>query len=170
MRVRHLLASLSAASLLLSGCERKEENEAHEFTAQDEAAIRAAGDSVVTYVRAANWASWAGLFSDDAVFHPSNGKALQGRTAIENWGKTLPPIEHFEFFDVKVVGSGDLAYYTSGVAIKMKDVPADTSKQLAVFKHTDGGWKVVAGSVNSDLPLPGAAPATKTSTKTKRPG
>ena len=47
MRVRFCFAGLAIASLLLSGCEKKEAEEAHEFSAQDEAVIRAINDSAL---------------------------------------------------------------------------------------------------------------------------
>jgi ketosteroid isomerase-like protein len=126
-----------------------------QFSEQDAATIRGIFDSVVADVRAANWTAWAGRFADDARFHPSNGPAILGRTAILAWGQSLPPIESFDFQNVQVAGEGNLAWGTSAVLIKIRDLPADTSKQLVVFRRNpSGAWQVVAVSVTSDLPLP----------------
>lgn len=160
MRSRRLLVVLSAVPLI-GGCQPKPAA----FTPQDEAAILALNDSAAAYIRRADWTSWANLSADDAVFQRPNGKALSGRTAIEAWARSLPPVEEIRSFDVRVSGSGDLAYLTSGFAMKMKNVPADTAKQLVVLRRANGGWKAIALSFNSDLPVP-TPPATKTATKT----
>jgi ketosteroid isomerase-like protein len=55
--------------------------------------------------------------------------------------------------DVRVWGEGNLAYGTSAMAMKLKDAPADTAKQLVVFRRSSAGrWEVAAASFNSDLP------------------
>lgn len=157
--MRPLLPVLACAltSAILTACGPRPA----QFTVADEAAVRAVFDSVVAQVNAKNWDAWAAGFTDSAVFHPSNGKALHGRPAILAWVKTFPPIEEFSFSDVRVWGEGDLAYGTSAVFIKIQGAPADTSKQLAVFRRSSGGrWEVAAVSVTSDLPAvaPPAAP------------
>ena len=56
---------------------------------------------------------------------------------------------------MRVAGEGNLAYGTSAVFIKIRDLPPDTAKQLVVFRRdTSGAWQVLAVSVTSDLPLP----------------
>lgn len=143
------LAVLIAATLELTACQ----SPSAQFTAADEAEVRALFDSTVKRVSAGDWTSWAGEFTDSAVFQPSNGKALHGRAAILAYGQGFPPIEQFSMSDVQVWGEGNLAYGTSGITIKVKGAPADTSKQLTVFRRsTAGRWEVAAVSVNSDLP------------------
>jgi len=66
-----------------------------------------------------------------------------------------------------VWGEGNLAYGTSAIAIKTKNAPADTSKQVVVFRRAGADrWEVVAGSFNSDLPPAPAPPASAS----KKPG
>lgn len=163
MGLRHLVAVLSAVTV--GGCQPKEAA----FTPQDEAAILAINDSAVAFIRRADWTSWANLSADDAVFQRPNGKTLNGRTAIETWARSMPPVEEIKAFDVRVSGSGDLAYLTSGFVMKMKDVPVDTAKQLVVLRRANGGWKAIVLSFNSDLPVP-TPPATKAATKTATKG
>lgn len=142
-----------AVALVLTafGCQ----NRAPRFTAEDAAAIRTIFDSVVTDIRAGRWDAWAAHFADDARFHPSNGRALRGRAAILAWGKSFPPFETFSFGTPEVAGDGNLAYGSSSVIVKIRDVPADTAKQLVVFRRDAGGrWWVQVVSVTSDLPLP----------------
>ena len=141
---------------LLLGCQPT----APQFTPQDEAALRAMFDSVVTEVRAGNLDAWAAHFADDARFYPANSPVLVGRAAILAWSKSLPPMESFGFADVAVTGEGTLAYGSSRVLIQMRGLPAGTSKQLVIFKRDpDGRWHVAACAVSTDLPMPSPAPA-----------
>lgn len=124
---------------------------AAQFTARDEAEVRALFDSTAAWVEAADWTNWAGQFTDSAVFHPPNAKVLNGRAAILAWGQAFPPIEQVSMWDVHVWGEANLAYGTSAFSIKVKDVPADTSKQVVVFRRSPAGrWEVAAVSFNSD--------------------
>lgn len=68
------------------------------------------------------------------------------------------------FSSVSVSGEGNPAYGTSAYALKLKDVPMDTGKQLVVFRRSaDGTWGVQAASFSSDrapaAPAPAAPPA-----------
>jgi ketosteroid isomerase-like protein len=146
-----------AALVLIAGCDREDED----FTEQDAAAVRAVFDSVVADIRAANWTAWANRFAEDAQFHAANAKAMQGRAALIAWAQGFPPVESFSFENVQVSGAGDLAYGTSAILLKLKDLPPDTSKQLVVLRRDSANanvWHVVAVSSNSDLPLPAPPP------------
>lgn len=156
MRVGTALGGL-ATSALLVGCQPA----SPQFTEQDMATVRGIFDSVVTDVRAANWNAWAGRFAQDARFHPSNGPAVLGRAAILAWGQSFPPFESFSFANVQVSGEGNLAYGSSSIFLKIRDLPPDTAKQLVVFRRdTSGVWQVLAVSATSDLPLPQPAAPT----------
>jgi ketosteroid isomerase-like protein len=134
---------------------------APQFTAADEANVRAVFDTVVARVQRADWNAWSALFSDSAIFHFSNTTAMNGRPAILAWGQAFPPIEQFSMWDVRVWGEGNLAYGSSAIGVKIKDAPADTSKQLVVFRRSPAGaWEVTGVSVTSDLPpVPAGPPA-----------
>lgn len=151
------LAILSTATLAIMACQSPSSQSA-QFTAADEAEVRALFDSTVTRINAGRWADWAGEFTDSAVFQQSNAKALHGRSAILAYGQAFPPIEQFSMWDVQVQGEGNLAYGTSAFGMKIKGARADTAKQLVVFRRSPAGqWEVVAVSLNSDLP-PAPAP------------
>lgn len=124
-----------------------------QFTPADDSEVRALFDSTVARVTRADWNSWAAEFTDSAVFHPSNATALNGRATLLAWGQAFPPVEQFSIWDVHVWGEGNLAYGTSAFDFKVKDAPADTGKQLVVFRRSPAGqWEVAAVSVTSDLP------------------
>lgn len=159
MRARRANALLLLALLPSLGCQPA----APQFTAQDEAAVRAVFDSALKYIQAGNWTAWAGIFSDDAILQPPNGPTVAGRAALEPWGRAFPPIESVTWPNVRVHGDGNMAYGTSDYELKLKDVPAaDHGKQLAVLRRGAGGkWEVVAVSFNSDLPPAAPPPAPK---------
>lgn len=122
---------------------------------EDVATLEGMFSAVVRLIRADDWAGWAALYADDAVFHPANAAAVRGRAAIQAWGEAYPKLDAIEFSNVQVSGEGNLAYGTSRYALTFKGLPPDKGKQLAVFRRGMGGWQVVAASFNSDLPLPG---------------
>lgn len=160
MSANHRGLGLAGVIVLLAACQPA----APQFTAQDEAAVRAVFDSVVADIRGGNLDKWAARFADDARFYPANSPVLAGRAAILAWGKALPPMASFEFSNVSVAGEGNLAYGSSRVFMQMKGLPADTSKQLVIFhRGSNGGWLVQAVAVSTDLPMPPApaAPAKK---------
>jgi ketosteroid isomerase-like protein len=150
------VALLTAAALGFTACQPP----SAQFTAADEAEVRALFDSTVKHVSAGDMTSWAGQFTDDAIYQPPNAIAINGRPSILAYGQGFPPVEQLSMSEVNVWGEGDLAYGTSAIAIKIKDGPADTWKQLVVFRRAPAGrWEVAAVSVNSDLPPATAPPA-----------
>ncbi len=154
MRASSTIACLAFGMGALVGCQAPPQ-----FTPQDEAVVRSLFDVTVKRVMAGDWAAWASEWSDNSVLHPPNAKAVSGRAALLGWGNAFPPIEMLSFSKVQVVGEGNMAYGTSAYALQVKGQPADTGKQLVVFRRSAAGkWEVVAGSFNSDLPLPAPAP------------
>jgi ketosteroid isomerase-like protein len=155
------LAILAATTLTFTGCQLRSSSPT-QFTAADEAEVRSLFDSTVTRVNAANWTAWAGEFSDSAVMHQPNAKAIRGRPALLAFGQSFPPLEQFRMWDVQVAGDGNLAYGTSAIGWKLKGAAPDTLKQLVVFRRAPTGrWEVVAVSVTSDLPQAPAPAANK---------
>jgi ketosteroid isomerase-like protein len=121
----------------------------------DRTAVKQVVDDVARTLLSANFAAWAGLFSEDAVIYSPNIPMLKGRAVIQKWGEAFPPITELTFSNVEVWGQGNLAYATSGYTFATKGSPVDTGKQLWVFRRGPGArWEVVAASYNSDLPVP----------------
>ena len=151
---------IAAATTVLAACQKA----AAPFGPQDEAAVRAVFDSVVADVRGGHWEEWSKRFTEDARFYPNNSPIVAGRAAILAWGKSFPSFESFSFTEVTVAGEGNLAYGGSRVTLKLVGIPADTAKQLVVFRRAEGGrWMLQAVAVSTDLPLPPppAAPGKK---------
>jgi ketosteroid isomerase-like protein len=89
------------------------------------------------------------------VIYSPNAPAVKGREALQSWVATFPPIEELAFTDIEIWGHGDYAYAMSGYAFSVEGSPPDKGKQLWVFRRTEvSGWKVMALSYNSDLPVP----------------
>ena len=159
MRLAHTMACLGVVVVAM-GCQQQPQS-AGQLSAADEATVHGMADSTVAWFKSGNFKSWAAMWTDDAVLQPPNGKAVTGGpVGFEAWGKAFPPVESLSFSDVKVMGDGNIAYGTTTYALKVQGAPADTGKQLFVARRqADGTWKLVAGSFNSDLPAPMAAPA-----------
>ena len=154
MRVQETLGCLAVVGALVIGCQRPGAT----FSASDEAALRALNDSATAYMRSGNWSAWAGLYAEEGRILPPNGRVVAGRAAVQKFGESLPPVESAQFSDVKVTGSGDVAYLTSAYSLKLKGVPADTGKQLVAFRRqSDGNWKADVVAFNSDLAPPASA-------------
>lgn len=160
--MNHRIMSLSTAGLLfaVSSCQQQK---ASTFSDADRASVRALFDSTVTRVNRKDFAGWANLFTEDAMFMPPNHPAISGRANLKAWADSLPPMSEFTFSDVTADGDGDVAAGTSRVAMTFNPpggtpVP-DKAKQLVAFhRQADGSWLVTAAAFSSDLPVP-AAPA-----------
>jgi ketosteroid isomerase-like protein len=159
MRVSISITCFAVAVAALGGCQ----GGSPQFAATDESTTRAMFDSTVVNIRAGNWAKWSEQFSDNAVLQPPNAPPVTGRAAILAWGQAFPPIEDLSFSDVQVTGDGNMAWGSSGYVLKVQGQPADTGKQLVVFRRRSGGtWEIPAVSFSSNLPAPAPAPATGT--------
>lgn len=132
-----------------------------QFTAADDAAIRALNVAASKAIEAGDWAAWAALYEPTALLQPPNARTIAGREALVSWGKTFPPVETSRWSNETVWGEGNLAFMTADYVLRIKDVPADSGKQLASLRRQpDGSWRVVAISFNSNLPAASPAPTT----------
>jgi len=132
---------------------------APEFTAADEAGLKSQIDSANVWIKARKFDLWVGRFADDAFLQPPNAKTATGHTALLAWANALPPMEALVFSNVQVTGDGNMAMGTTDYTLKFQGAPADTGKQIVVFRRSaDGKWKTIGVSFSSDLP-PIAMPA-----------
>jgi ketosteroid isomerase-like protein len=157
MSARRVAVCATVAAVVLQGSQAQ----CADFTAQDAAAVRKSFDDAVRNVRAGDWTAWAAQWSEDAVLQPSNSPEVKGRKAILAWGLAFPTVETLTISNVQISGDGDIAYGTSAYAMTIKGSSPDRGKQLIVLRRSSAGqWEAVAGSVSSDLPVPGQTPAT----------
>jgi uncharacterized protein (TIGR02246 family) len=160
---RHRSALILAISVYFcSGCQQ----EAVDTRVQDERAIRQADAATLNAAQAKDVDGAIANYADDASWLPPNAPMLNGKAAIRaGWSKLIgSPGFNIDWQIVKLeVGrAGDLAYtiYTYQLALEGsagKPI-ADHGKDMAIWKkQSDGTWKMVADTFNSDLPL--VAPA-----------
>jgi uncharacterized protein (TIGR02246 family) len=158
MSVRSILLSGFALALAGTACQPPAQ-EAGPLSDEDVAAIRSLGAALDEAALASDWGALAALLTNDAVFMPPNGPAVEGRAAIQEWIESIGLVmtEHtFEF--THVGGHGDVAYgranYTEtftvgGVATAMEDA----GKVLGILRRQpDNSWLIAVWCWNSDLP------------------
>lgn len=140
--------------LLIAGCQQRVATTTT-LADEDRAAVEQVFVTVAEAIRGQDWDAFLATFADDAVFHPADAPALEGKPAIEEWVRAGPPSEPaFDFTDVQVFGEGNLAYGTSRVNFAFEGMPAQSGKQLVVLrKDGAGSWKTVAVSYNLDAPM-----------------
>ncbi len=156
MTLRIAVACLTAGVLTFTACQPRPA----EFTTQDETTLRGMFDATPGYFKGGNWEAWAGLYTEDGLLQPPNAPTVSGRTNLIAWGHAFPPVDEVTFSKVMVWGEGNVGYGTSSYALKLKGRPADSGKQLVVFRRPPGGkWAVAAASFNSDIPMAALAPS-----------
>lgn len=150
MRVA-LCMALAASVAPVAACQPT----AADLSEQDVAALEQVIDDVTSTLLEGDYATWAGLFAEDAVIYSPNASAVRGREALRSWVSTFPPIQELAFVDREIWGQGDYAFALSGYTFSVEGSPPDIGKQLWVFQRIDGSsWEVKALSYNSDLPVP----------------
>jgi uncharacterized protein (TIGR02246 family) len=139
------------------------------LTEEDIAAIRSLGAALDEAALASDWDALSALLTEDAVFMPPNGPAVQGRGAIQEWLESISIVmtaHTFEF--THVGGQGDVAYgranYTEtftvgGVAPAIEDA----GKVLGILRRQpDNSWLIAVWCWNSNLPVPEDASGAET--------
>jgi len=159
--MRRSIVTLSIAGVALLACTQSPASAS--FPSADADAIRAARTAFVTAVRDTAWASWADIYSPDAVLGPPNTPAAVGREALLRWARTLPPITSFTLTELDIDGRGDLAFVHGRyhMVVQPAGAPAspDSGKYIEVWrKQANGSWKISRDVFNSDVPLPVPSP------------
>ena len=139
------------------------------LTDEDIAAIRSLGAELDEAALASDWGALAALLTEDAVFMPPNGPAVEGRGAIQEMIESSGMVmtaHTFEFTDIG--GHGDVAYgraqYTEAFTVGGVAPPIeDAGKVLGILRRQpDNSWLIAVWCWNSDLPLPQDASGTGT--------
>ena len=135
------------------------------FSEADRTSIQATVDSFTNAIKSGDYAAAASWYTVDAVFMPPNAPVVEERPAIQKTLESFGKVSAFSQPVVEVDGVGDLAY--ARVNFDLTFTPPNTTalmsdkgKVLIVMrKEADGKWRTSRGIFNSDLPLPGSAPA-----------
>ena len=139
-----------------SGCQKTIDTRA-----QDERAIRAADAATLKAAQANDVDGAIANYADDATWLPPNAPMVNGKAAIRaGWAKLIggPGFNiDWQINKLEIGRAGDLAYtiYTYRLALEANGKPiTDHGKDMAVWKkQSDGTWKMVADTFNSDLPV-----------------
>ena len=132
----------------------------------DTAAIKASIDSLnkvfTAAVAARDTDAVTNCYADDARLMPANEPRSDGHQAIRaSWARflSMPGLSlNIATSDVMVASAGDMAVDVGSYTMQMqgpKGPIEDVGKYVTVFKKTDGQWKIVVDTFNSDKPLPG---------------
>lgn len=165
------LLLLSAAALLLPGCQANEKpaNDAAEAnstaavdTGADEQAIRGHVDRWLELVKAKDAAGIAELYAEDGAVMPPNAPIGKGRTAIQRTWASMMQTPGFDLTfvpeQILVSSSGDMALDRGTYRLAVAPdgtAQTDTGKYVVVWRKVGGEWKVAADIFNSDLPATG---------------
>ncbi len=158
-RVCIVLASIFLGVLLSSATGQQDSDS----RAMAEAAIRAADAAGLRAAQAKDVAGATANYADDASWLPPHAPIVQGRAAIRSaWEQLLaiPGLKiDWQVTKVAISRAGDMAYtlYKYEMTMSGPDgVPVtDRGKDMSVWeKQSDGTWKMVADTFNSDMPLP----------------
>lgn len=135
----------------------------------DEAAIRVLDEQWSATAAKNDLEGTLAFYSDDAVLLPPNSPMAADKKSIrESWAGLLGPNKStsWKASKIEVAKSGDIGYLYGTYQLSIKDPkggPAmnDTGKILEVWKKlSDGKWKCIVDTYNSDIPVP-AVPAMK---------
>jgi len=159
MRRAGVLLAMFAVVVLSSALGQQTSDE----RAMAEAAIRSADAAGLKAAQSKDVAGATANYADDASWLPPHAPIVQGKEAIRSaWAQFLssPGLKiDWQITKVDVSRGGDMAYTLYKYEMTMgapNGAPIqDSGKDMAVWKkQTDGTWKMVADTFNSDLPLP----------------
>jgi uncharacterized protein (TIGR02246 family) len=128
-----------------------------------EAAIRSADAAGLKAAQAKDVVGATANYADDASWLPPHAPIVQGKEAIRNsWAQLLaiPGLKiDWQITKVDVSRAGDMAYTLYQYEMTMPGPNGasinDKGKDMSVWKkQSDGAWKMVADTFNSDIPLP----------------
>jgi uncharacterized protein (TIGR02246 family) len=161
-RVRVVLAS-TFLIVILSTANGQQTSDTR---AKAEAAIRAADAAGLKATQAKDVAGATANYADDASWLPPHAPMVQGKEAIRSaWTQFLatPGFKiEWQITKIDVSRAGDMAYtlykYEMTMGAPNGSPIHDEGKDMAVWvKQSDGTWKIVADTFNSDMALPSDA-------------
>jgi len=124
-------------------------------SAQDvRAEVTAAAKKMEAAFNEKDAAALTALYADNAIVMPPGVEPLQGHEAIRAMWESLDEATPTLALKIKdVMSLGDMAVETGGWSMTAADGShVDHGSYLAVWKKTDGGWKMVRDTWNSSMP------------------
>lgn len=157
---------LIASAFLTSSCAPPA---APDTRAADEAAIRALDQQWSATAAKNDLDGTLAFYSEDAVLLPPNAPIAKDQKSIrESWAGLLGPntAVSWKVSKVEVAKSGEMGYLYGTYQLSIKDPKGgptinDAGKLVEIWKkQSDGKWKCIVDTYNSDLPVP-AVPEVK---------
>ena len=160
MKTREIALAALVASIIASGCAKKEEAPAEPAApaapavdlAAEEAAIRNRSGEWMNFANAKDVASVVKVFSPDVVT-AYDGSVQRGVAEVQagaerNLKENPNSVIAWSTTGVRVAASGDLAYETGNITIDPDGAegkkPATNGVFVTVWEKVDGTWRVVA--------------------------
>jgi len=128
-----------------------------QFTAKDQASIRARNDALVQAINAREVGKIVDLYAENSTFMPPNRPIIRGRDPLKTYYQDFVKDASGLHLTVdEVSGSGPLAYQTGTYEMDVKDAKGqpehDRGKYLFILRSLAGNWRYEFSMWNSDLP------------------
>ena len=151
--------------LLATACNSaRQQPVAPDMRAAEEATIRKLDADWVKAAQSKQVDAWMPFYAEDAVVLPPNDKAASSKESIRKPVADLLGLPELTITwqptKVEVARSGDLAYLYGAYDLSFKDpggkTVSDQGKNVEIWKkQSDGSWKCIVDTWNSDLPVGG---------------
>ena len=153
------MGSVLAILSILAGCNRAPAND----STADVIAVRAADSALQQAIEARDLDRIVAFYADDALLLPTAEPLISGKAAIrEEWTHLLAIPEYQSkatLSRVDVSADGTLAYTMGTYQAIMQGEDGkpvtEPGKYVSVWKkQSDGGWRIVVDTYNTDIPPP----------------
>lgn len=161
---------ITFSSVLLGACVQS----SVDVEAEQES-LRATADAYHEAAQTSDMDSFVGFYTDDGVMLPPNAADEVGLQNVRNYATAFTQLPGFsmgfENVRVGVAASGDMGYTLAEGVIRFEgpdgEPVEDMIRDFHLWKKQNGEWKLAIDIWNSEIPLPGIA-ATSSSTTTEK--
>src|SRR5699024_3589000 len=117
-----------------------------QFTAKDQASIRAKNDALVQAINAKDVGKITDLYAENSTFMPPNRPVIRGKDPLKSYYQDfVKETSGLRLTVEEVSGSGPLAYQTGTYELDAKDVKGqpehDRGKYLFILRSLGGNWR-----------------------------
>ena len=146
-----------AAAVLALGAAACSGPSGQQFTAKDQASIRAKNEALVQAINTKDVGKIVDLYAENSTFMPPNRPIIRGKDSLKTYYQDLVKgTDGLHLTVEEVSGSGPLAYQTGTYEMEAKDAKGqpehDRGKYLFILRSMGGNWRYEFSMWNSDLP------------------
>jgi ketosteroid isomerase-like protein len=150
------VAALASAALFTTATNVS----ADEMDSSLKAAIEAGAKAAQAGIASGNMSAFTENYADDAWLLAPNAPASKGKAAVHaSWQASCDSgvLKGLSWWATRIERIGHTGVEYGEWAVKDAEGKVlDQGNFLAVWKHTDAGWKMIADTWNSSTPLPAA--------------